>query len=373
MHKFIYPNKDTWITELTSSANYGGDEILELEKVYDGDTFKGATRILSYFDITAVSKSINDGTITNPKCNLRLYSTEASALPTSYTLSANAMSQSWEEGSGKYKDYPITSDGITWEYGDARYTSSQWELTSGFNVESGSLSTSGGGVYFTGSGFEATQTFSYQSADVDMDITDIFNKWMSGSSNAHPNGIPNNGLLIKYSGSSETGDSNDRGNLKFFSRNTHTIYFPKLEIKWDDSTFSAGDLGELDLSGATDNHVYVRGIKPSYKESETVKFRIGCRERNITKTFSTSYQTATGSYIQSGSGTYSITDLSTNETIIPFGAYTSMSCDSTSNYFLQDLNTFQPYRFYKISLKVEYEDGQEIIYDDDNFEFKVVS
>ena len=41
-------------------------------------------------------------------------------------------------------------------------------------------------------------------------------------------------------------------------------------------------------------------------------------------------------------------------------------------YFKQDLNGFYPNRIYKISLKVDYEDGQKIIYDDDDFQFKVV-
>ena len=35
MHKFIYPTKDAWISELTSSQNYGGDEILEFRKDFN--------------------------------------------------------------------------------------------------------------------------------------------------------------------------------------------------------------------------------------------------------------------------------------------------------------------------------------------------
>ena len=32
MHFYIFPQKDTWLNEATSSQNYGGDEILELSK-----------------------------------------------------------------------------------------------------------------------------------------------------------------------------------------------------------------------------------------------------------------------------------------------------------------------------------------------------
>ena len=47
-----------------------------------------------------------------------------------------------------------------------------------------------------------------------------------------------------------------------------------------------------------------------------------------------------------------------------------MSCDTNSNYFIQWLNGFAPDRVYKILLKLNYDDGQEQIFDD-NFEFIV--
>ena len=61
-------------------------------------------------------------------------------------------------------------------------------------------------------------------------------------------------------------------------------------------------------------------------------------------------------------------DMATNEDVIPFSSYTTMSCDPISPYFTQDLNTFEPNRAYKIMLKVNHNDGQTIVYDDD-FEF----
>ena len=87
---------------------------------------------------------------------------------------------------------------------------------------------------------------------------------------------------------------------------------------------------------------------------------------------STTYNDVTSSFIPEGSGSYSIIDSSTGDTLIPFDdIYTQLSCDTKGSYFNQWLNTFQPNRVYKILLKVKYEDKQEIIYDD-NFEFKIV-
>ena len=85
-------------------------------------------------------------------------------------------------------------------------------------------------------------------------------------------------------------------------------------------------------------------ITKKYPSSETekIKFRVGVRKRYIQKTFSTSVQTVTGSYIAEGSGSYSILDIATGETVVPVSPYTSLSCDSTSNYFIQWLNGFYP-------------------------------
>ena len=166
-----------------------------------------------------------------------------------------------------------------------------------------------------------------------------------------------------------TGEPED---LKFFSRQTNTIYSPKLELRWDDhlpaTGSNTGSLQPLDLSGQTENYVYQLHTREAYKETETVKFRFGARKRYIGKSFSTSIQTVSGSYFAEGSASYSIIDMATNEDVIPFSSYTTMSCDPISPYFTQDLNTFEPNRAYKIMLKVNHNDGQTHIYDD-GFEF----
>ena len=166
-----------------------------------------------------------------------------------------------------------------------------------------------------------------------------------------------------------TGQAED---LKFFSRQTNTIYSPKLELRWDDhlpaTGSNTGSLQPLDLSGETKNYLYQLHVREAYKETETVKFRFGARKRYIEKSFTTSVQTVSGSYIPEGRGSYSIIDMATNESVIPFSAYTTMSCDSISPYFTQDLNTFEPNRAYKVLIKIKHDDGQTIVYDDD-FEF----
>jgi len=360
MHHFIFPTKDSWISSGSNKVtgvterdqNFGQDQILELKKFFYNSSFDYPTRALIDFtgtDFTSLSSSISSGDITNPTFYLRLYEAEGNAeIQGDYTLAIQPISQSWTEGTGKFGDNPKNTNGCSWE--------NRSNPTGGSEVAWADAGTT---VLSVSS---STQTFSNQSADVEADITDMVNMWINSQEE-------NYGMLIRFSGNQET-DSTTFGHLKFFSRDTHTIYAPKLEVRWDDSSFSTGNLISLDVTGSADNYLYMKNLKESYKESDKVKFRVGARKQFIQKNFSTSVQTVTGSFIPEGSGSYSIVDMATGENVIPFSDYTKLSCDSTSNYFIQWFNGFYPDRTYKILFKLKYDDSQEQIFDND-FEFTV--
>lgn len=368
----LFPTKTSWISSGSShidgtsyrDQNFGQDAILELKKNFWNKDFDYQTRALISFagsDFTNMSQSIVDGDITSPKFYLRLYEAKGTQdLTTEYKLAAFPLSQSWDEGTGEFGDSPKVTNGVSWE--NRNYYPGSTEVS--WSADGGD--SRHGGHYVSGSGNEAFQSFSYESPDIEMDVTDIVDNWLDETNN-------NYGFILRFSGSQET-DDETYGQLKFFSRHTNTIYSPKLEVRWDDHVpctgSNTGSLLVADLSGDTDNVLYMKYLRESYKEDEKVKFRVMPRERYIQKTFSTSVQTVTGSFIPEGSGSYSIIDMATGETVIPFNAYTSMSCDSTSNYFTQWMDGFYPYRVYKIIYKLKHNDGQEIIYDND-FEFIV--
>jgi len=393
MHHFILATKDTWITSGSShidetsfrDQNFGQDQILEVRKEFFNNTFDYPTRALISFkgtEFTKMSQSIENGEITNPKFYLRLYEAEGntegtSNLSTEYKLLAQPLSQSWEEGRGKFGDDPKVTNGVSWEnrtYPD-NGSATTWSLAGA------SGSSHGGAIHLdlpkTSAVSASVQSFSHESPDVELDISDMVKSWLSsstiGDAAAPAGGFPNEGLLLRWSGSQET-DTEKFGHLKFFSRNTHTIYAPKLEVRWDDhipcTGSNTGSLNQLTMSGESDNYLYMIGLREFYRESEKIKFRVGARKRYIQKTFSTSVQTHTGSFIPEGSGSYAIKDSATDEFIVPFSGYTSMSCDSKSNYFIQWLDGFYPDRTYKILYKIKYNDGQEQIYDN-NFEFVI--
>ncbi len=259
-----------------------------------------------------MSQSIHKGDITNPKFYLRLYEAEGNAEMTEeYTLAIQPISESWVEGTGKFGDNPKNTNGCSWEnrsnpIGGTEVTWSNYGV-SVLNVS------------------QSAQAFSNQSPDVEVEVTDMVNMWLQGQS------TKGYGMLIRFSGSQET-DTTTFGHLKFFSRNTHTIFSPRLEVSWDDhlpcTGSNTGSLTELTMSGLADNFLYMQGLREEYRENERVKFRIGARKRYIQKTFSTSVQTVTGSFIPESSGSYAIKDVATDEFIVPFIVdYTSMSCD----------------------------------------------
>ena len=377
MHHFIFPSQDTWISSGSSTItgesfkdqNFGRDQILEVKKDFFNNSFNFNTRALVNFsgtEFTELSKSIADGTIPSPqtgsvvgsKFYLRLYEAEGNAeLTEEYKLAIQPISESWTEGTGKFGDNPKNTNGCSF---NNRKNPIGGNSLTWSNAGTSVLSVS-----------QSEQTFTNQSPDTEVEVTNMVNMWLEGQ-------YSNYGMLVRFSGSQET-DSETFGHLKFFSRNTHTIFSPKLEVRWDDhlpcTGSNTGSMTELTMSGLADNFLYMQGLRESYKVGERVKFRVGARKRYIQKSFSTSVQTVTGSFITNSSGSYAIKDLATDEFIVPFEdltgtSYTKLSCDSNSNYFIQYLDGFYPDRVYKILLKLKYDDGQEQVFDDD-FEFIV--
>ena len=90
----------------------------------------------------------------------------------------------------------------------------------------------------------------------------------------------------------------------------------------------------------------------------------------VQKTFTESIRESSF-HVPKGSGSYSIVDVATETPIVPFSEYTQLSADITSMFFDQWLNTFESGRYYKVLFKLKYDDGQEIIINN-NEEFKII-
>jgi len=357
----IFPSKDATLYERYETQNTGLDSVLEISNglANDGTELKYNTRALVKFDLTEVSNSIVDGKITNPKFYLNLFVTDVNEIPLDYSIYAFAVSQSWDMGIGKSDDVPINTDGVSWKYrnGYKAGAGNIWSTASLATATTASWTTTpGGGTWFTGSGYEASESFSYQNADVRMDVTDIVNNWLNET-------MPNEGFIIKRPNSDESSTSVDGGNIKFFSRDTHTVYPPKMEIAWDDSSFSTGSLSEINDEQIL---IYTKNLKESYPSSSKAKIRIVGRSQFPTKTYATSSQALDIKFLPTSSY-YSVRDARTDQTIIPFDDnYTKVSCDSTGNFIKLWTQGLQPERTYRLLFKVKREGGDIVdVYDQD--------
>ena len=391
MYYFEYPKIDATIYEgsVTSSVNTGLDQILEINKnMNSAGTTIDVSRVLIQFDYSYISSSVQSGIIpSDAKYYLNLYDASSEELAVEQTLFAYMISGSWNGGTGTKDRDPTISDGASWKYRDNDTTKTQW--VSGSDTQGGTWYTSS-----LNSGFNVSASFDlvYETKDIRMDVTSLVkNHIYSGST------FPNYGFILKRenvptsqslhsifdptlaTGSAEH-DTSVQGNLKFFSRETNTIFPPKLEVEWDDSSWNTGSLSALSATDLDRLKVYFQNLKPEYKEKSKVKFRVVGRELYPTRGFDTTPAALTVKYLPSGSRTlqqgayYSVKDAETEDVIIPFSTGSIISCDSTSNYFNLWMDGFQPERRYRFEIKVVSGSGAEqtsMIYDDD-FTFKVV-
>jgi hypothetical protein len=349
MHIFYTSSYDASVYLQQPEQNSGRDGILEVGKTYYGSS-KDIARSFLKFNVSNIQ------TGSSWKAYLNLKSANAEEIPLEYTIYANAVSQSWAMGTGTKFDN-ITSDGVSWKYRNGVDKWVSYDTTGGTAVytntgTTGSANAEGGVWYLSGS---ASQSYSYEPDDVRMDVTSIVNLWLSGS-------LPNNGFIVHH-GLNADDDTLDYGLLKFFSKETNTIYEPKLEIVWDDSLFATGSLQPVTGSAEEEYKVVLTNLKTKYPANSTIKVRVKARDMYPAKSFGTSFEYDQSKYLPSGSSYYQLEDYKTGEVIYPFGNYTKISCDSTSNYFNMNLNTLPINRTYKLKIKIV-EGGISTIIDD---------
>lgn len=349
MHYFTYPLEDATLYEGSSSMNTGLDQILEVRKdVSDGGASVNVSRIVMKFDLAEVSSSIHQGLIppiaSGSKFYLNLKDAGSVGLETSQSLKAYSLRQSWLMGRGKKLSRPLIEEGASWDYYNGKTEGGQW---------SGSVDGTGG-WWHTGSLDSASYDFSHTNVDNDvrMDVTNIVGTWLGGTRT-------NYGFIIKRSGSvgnddieTDEGSSDSLGHLKFFSRDTNTIYVPTLEAQWNDAVWHTSSLAELNGRELDDVVVNITNLNHKYAPNSKVRIRVQGRPAYPILTNSPSASVYTkAKYLPSGSQ-YSIVDSVTEDVIVPFGSGSFISCDSRGNYMDVWFKNFQPERSYKFLFKV---------------------
>ena len=359
----VFASQDASIYSKFPAMNAGLDPLLEISVKNTSDEFNSLVpasgslladdirRALIKFSDSDLStlKSYANGTW---KAYLKMYIANAENLSEDYTLEVRQVSQSWQMGTGNFADSPERRNGICW-YSPTAYTapSSSW-------ADGQYYLTPGGGSW---TNLIATQSFDNQSSkDIETDVTSVVDTWFSGSQQ-------NNGFLIKHTNSVES-DPKSYIVLNFFSNDTHTIYPPTLEIRWDDSVYFSGSLQEIDDSYSV---VTIANNLGTYNvNTERYRFRINCRDMYPTRVFTTSSLYTTNKRLPATTY-WSLLDAKSNDIVIDYDTnYTKVSCDSNGNYFDLYCNGLEPERYYKILIKSVLYSGEVVSYDN-NYMFKV--
>jgi len=351
----IFSSQDASIYSKFPAMNTGLDEILEVSVKNSEDQTNSLVAgygpilsddlrrsIIKFSDVDLdLIKQYASGSW---KTYLKLYIANAENLSTDYTLEIRQVSQSWSMGTGHFGDSPQTRNGVCWYNTSAYYSSvTDW-------INPSYYLTSGGGSW---TNTFATQSFNNESSkDVEADVTSIVSTWFNDSA-------PNNGFLIKH----PTAVENNSGSyiaINFFSNDTHTIYPPTLEMRWDDSVYITGSLSVLSDSNSV---VTLANNLSVYKTDTTLyKFRVNARDKYPTRVFTTSSLYTTNKRLPQTSY-WSLIDAKTNDIVIDFDDnYTKISCDGTSSYFNMYMNGLEP----------DLPSGEKVVYDND-YIFKVIN
>ena len=214
----------------------------------------------------------------------------------------------------------------------------------------------------TGSLLTCKQDYSYQISNLDMDVTNIVKSWICGC-------IPNEGIILISS--MELSDiSNNNAVIKFFSKETNTIYSPLLDISWDDSVYLTGSMQPV--NSLIPYTVTLKNINKEYKLGSVNRVNVFARDKNPLKNFvrTTQLTQFLTSSLLSQESYFAIMDNESEKYILDFDENTKLSCNGNIHYFVFDTTNFPVERYYKILIKTIL-DGETLVFDNGPI-FKVI-
>ena len=377
----IFPDKDATLYSLFPNMNTGLDEIVEAtETVFAySDPNPQTSRFLIQFAnedlasaISLIPQSLfNSGSTTSTgswNAKLQCFIATATGLSVTTSIDCFPAAQTWDMGTGRYLDEPISTDGCSWIW--AGYSGSTiWSAPVGATSSYTSSVPAGGGVWYTGSQYTSSVTFSYRTnKDINLDVTNTVKAWTTSSGTVPTTKLLNYGFLLKQN-LEFVNNKNYQPELKYFSVDTNTIYPPALQISWNDFTYiTSSNIPVLNTLPATITLAQNPGV--FYSESIN-RFRINARPEYPVQLWQTESVYLNNYYLPTASY-YAIKDLETNEYIVDFDPiYTKLSADTTSSYFDMYMNFLQPERYYTILIQSTINNSTIVF--NDQYYFKVIN
>ena len=344
-----FSNKSATLQSRYPRRNSGLDEVMWLEQeASSSNATAHVTRMVLSFDVNYDElhyKGINLDSSTYT-ASLKLFNTNGGGNHDNVkTLSCavlNKVAQNgeWNAGKGRVADYTTTEKDASWtnRYG----TQATWSTAAGV--------TSPGGAILAGSPIANTNYDSTK--DLVFTVTDATLLWTNADiANA------NNGFLIYQFEDTDTNIDQEQSKYEFFSSNTHTIYQPRLELGFDDSSYATSST-QLPIGLTTHNldeyYAYLKSNNGSYKHGTIASFDINIRPKYTAKTYANAASANKEYVFETGVLTYAIIDAKTGERVIDFDRNnTKLSCSSTTGHFFNIwTDSLMKERYYSIQIGV---------------------
>jgi hypothetical protein len=373
MQIIFYVDKDTTLYHSQSydNKNTGEDEILELTK-RNINIEPVISRSLVYFDLdrlfTALGRMPDKVELSLPICI-------AGDRIKGLTLECFPVKHYWSEGFGKFTETKINTNDSNWLYSTDNVA---WDVAGG-DVASVNPKTCTIIEKVKGRLNESTML-----EDPKFDITEFVQSYyISGSSDLKY------GFLVKFQDAVESNDS-DYGTLCFYSKQSNTIYRPKLNIYFDDYV-RALEITDEDtiLSLVTDDNyvpsnintsiyelsgnvllsnifIFYKNLSKEYSANDVVAIRLNSRPKWQRDSYNLFLADTPVLYLPTESF-YGIFDAVTDEQIIGFSEYTKISSDIDGNYFNIWMDSLVPQRMYKIKIKLTYGNNLHIFDNNNTF------
>ena len=320
----LFSESDAFLVSDSPTANTGKDELLEIGGFQNNFGLGSTIRSLIKFNTSQIQDVVNNTIGSgNWTSNLSLFKAHAYEVPISHSIYAYPVAATWDNGIGKFQDFPIDTSGVSWKFRRASLNN-EWPTASYAANTTGSdvAGQRGGGTWFTGSGgtnLEAEQEFALnESLDLNINVTNATELFYSES-------LSNNGFVLKLPNSLEFNMS---------------------------------------------SQINIKNNKGEFKDEGKQRFRLSAKPKYPTRTFTTSSVYLTN-YALPEASYWGLKDEHSEDMVVNFDTtYTKVSCDSNGPYFDVYMNGLQPERYYRILIKTTL-DGSTTVVDNGNV-FKVV-
>jgi hypothetical protein len=325
----VHPNKSNTIYSDKPYMNSGKDQIIELTS----DKL-AISRILLGFSVPEISSIINSLTVPW-SAFLKLYIANESGLPENYIVQVKKIASEWKEGTGNALNEPETHSSSTWIFTDTE-SQTKWidNISSGVTTSYNPDSPGGGNWYSSENAdieiTKATDNYLY------VEVSDLIETLVTGLGT---------GLLVKLHSNHE-GNYNERINVKYFSEDTNTIYKPVLEIRYNDSEYTATD----NIVNNLDINVSIARPYETVSLTDIINFKIGLNQTFKSKTYTTVYSPIRILNIPNGSY-WQLRDVITGEIVIAGSPTTTkISCVNNVNFFTLNLRNLYKHRYYTFDI-----------------------